>query len=114
MFYRSEQIGDATLYLADCMEMLPISADAVVSDPPYGAGYVNGRAGFLDVIDAQRTLLEFELTAIEARTQRELALASLSLAIAGVPPSDAPILRGGASRTSNESIPTPPSQEERP
>ena len=50
------------------------------------AGYVNGRAGFLDVIDAQRTLLEFELTGIEARTQRELALASLSLAIAGVPP----------------------------
>ncbi|MFN0008408.1 MAG: TolC family protein [Planctomycetota bacterium] len=56
------------------------------------AGYVNGRAGFLDVIDAQRTLLGFELMGIEARTQRELALASLSLAIAGVPPSGAPIL----------------------
>ena len=62
------------------------------------AGYVNGRAGFLDVIDAQRTLLEFELTGIEARTQRELALASLSLAIAGVPPAGAPTLEGGASR----------------
>ncbi len=62
------------------------------------AGYVNGRAGFLDVIDAQRTLLEFELMGIEARTQRELALASLSLAIAGVPPAGAPTLEGGASR----------------
>jgi outer membrane protein TolC len=59
------------------------------------AGYVNGRAGFLDVIDAQRSLLEFELSGIEARTQRELALASLSLAIAGIPPPGAPILEGG-------------------
>jgi len=56
------------------------------------AGYVNGRAGFLDVIDAQRTLLGFELMGIEARTQRELALASLSLTIAGVPPAGAPVL----------------------
>jgi outer membrane protein TolC len=56
------------------------------------SGYVNGRTGFLDVIDAQRTLLEFELAGIEARTQRELALASLSLAIAGIPPVGAPLL----------------------
>ena len=61
------------------------------------AGYVNARATFLDVIDAQRTLLEFELAGIEARTQRELALASLSLAIAGVPPAGAPTLEEGAS-----------------
>ncbi len=60
------------------------------------AGYVNGRAGFLDVIDAQRTLLAFELEGISARTQRELALASLSLAIAGIPPTGAPILADGA------------------
>jgi outer membrane protein, heavy metal efflux system len=78
------------------------------------AGYVNGRAGFLDVIDAQRTLLEFELTGIEARTQRELALASLSLAIAGVPPSDAPTLEGGASRPSNQHPPTSVPEEPRP
>lgn len=58
-------------------------------------GYVNGKAAFLDVIDAQRSLLEFELAGIEARTQRELALASLSLAIAGVPPAAAPILESG-------------------
>lgn len=55
-------------------------------------GYVNNRATFLDVIDTQRLLLEFELAGIEARTQRELALASLSLAIAGIPPAGAPIL----------------------
>jgi len=78
------------------------------------AGYVNGRAGFLDVIDAQRTLLEFELMGIEARTQRELALASLSLAIAGVPPAGAPVLEGGPSRPSNEATPAAASEEHRP
>jgi outer membrane protein TolC len=62
------------------------------------AGYVNGRAGFLDVIDAQRTLLEFEIALIEARTQRELSLAALSLAIAGVPPAGAEDLDVGGGR----------------
>lgn len=35
---RVETIGDATLYLADCMEVLPTlgKVDAVITDPPYG------------------------------------------------------------------------------
>lgn len=35
---RVETIGDATLYLGDCLEILPTlgKVDAVVSDPPYG------------------------------------------------------------------------------
>jgi site-specific DNA-methyltransferase (adenine-specific) len=35
---RIEQIGDATLYLGDCMEILPTlgKVDAVITDPPYG------------------------------------------------------------------------------
>ena len=35
---RIEQIGDATLYLGDCREILPTlgKVDAVVTDPPYG------------------------------------------------------------------------------
>lgn len=35
---RIEQIGDATLYLGDCLEILPTlgKVDAVVTDPPYG------------------------------------------------------------------------------
>ena len=34
---RVEQIGDATLYLGDCLEILPTlgKVDAVVTDPPY-------------------------------------------------------------------------------
>ncbi len=35
---RVETIGDATLYLGDCAEILPIleKVDAVITDPPYG------------------------------------------------------------------------------
>ena len=35
---RIETIGDATLYLGDCLEILPTlpKVDAVVTDPPYG------------------------------------------------------------------------------
>ena len=40
---RKKIIGDATLYLGDCLEILPTfedgQFDAVVTDPPYGVGY---------------------------------------------------------------------------
>lgn len=80
------------------------------------AGYVAGRAGFLDVIDAQRTLLGFELDGVGARTQRELSLASLSLSIAGIPPGGAPILEEGPSDPEGERTgSSPPTiQEDRP
>lgn len=37
---RVEVIGDATLYLGDCLDILPTlgKVDAVVTDPPYGIG----------------------------------------------------------------------------
>lgn len=37
---RVETIGDATLYLGDCREILPAigQVDAVITDPPYGIG----------------------------------------------------------------------------
>lgn len=40
MATRIETIGDATLYLGDCMEILPTldKVDAVITDPPYGIG----------------------------------------------------------------------------
>lgn len=37
---RCEQIGNARLYLGDCLEILPTlpKVDAVITDPPYGIG----------------------------------------------------------------------------
>ena len=39
-YQRKEQIGDCTLYLGDCLEVMPTlgKVDAVVTDPPYGIG----------------------------------------------------------------------------
>jgi len=38
---RVEKIGDATLYLGDCLEILPTlpKVDAVITDPPYGIAH---------------------------------------------------------------------------
>jgi len=38
---RKEVIGNATLYLGDCLEILPTlpKVDAVITDPPYGIGF---------------------------------------------------------------------------
>jgi DNA modification methylase len=43
---RKEVIGDAVLYLGDCLEILPTlpKVDAVVTDPPYGIGFKYGDA----------------------------------------------------------------------
>ena len=44
---RIETIGDCTLYLGDCRDILPTlgKVDAVVTDPPYGIGADKGKAG---------------------------------------------------------------------
>ncbi len=44
-YKRKEVIGDATLYLADCLSVLPTlgKVDAVVTDPPYGIGEASGK-----------------------------------------------------------------------
>ncbi len=56
------------------------------------AAYLSGQLDFLNLISAQRTLLEFQLAEVEARTRRELTLAELSLLILGQPPASAPVL----------------------
>lgn len=44
---RKEVIGDCTLYLGDCRDILPTigKVDAVVTDPPYGIGQDKGFGG---------------------------------------------------------------------
>jgi outer membrane protein TolC len=56
------------------------------------SGYVSSKVDFLNLLDAERTLLEFRLSEVEARVQRELALAELSLLILATPPANAPVL----------------------
>ena len=36
------RIGRATLYLGDCGDILPLQADVVITDPPYGMGKFDG------------------------------------------------------------------------
>jgi outer membrane protein TolC len=56
------------------------------------AGYRTGTMDFSAMTDADRTVLDLQLEAVLARTDRELALAELSLMVAGVPPANAPLL----------------------
>jgi outer membrane protein, heavy metal efflux system len=58
------------------------------------AGYHAGTMDFSSLTDAERMLLDLKLAAAEARTEHEIALAELSIMVAGVPPPGAPILPG--------------------
>lgn len=65
--------------------------------------YSAGRLDFINLLDAERTLLEFQIAEVDARTQREAALAELSLVIAGNQPPGSPAAGRDATATS-----TPP------
>lgn len=56
------------------------------------AAYRSGQVDFLNVIDAERTLLNFQLDEIAAQIQREIARAQLTLLVGGAPPDNAPLL----------------------
>lgn len=69
------------------------------------SAYLSGATDFLNLIDAQRTLLGFELAQVEAQTQRELALAELSLLIVGFAPPNAPVLAPSTAPPANTNSP---------
>jgi outer membrane protein, heavy metal efflux system len=50
------------------------------------SGYLAGQLSFFNLTDADQALLRFGLDEVEARTQRELSLAELSLIVQGMPP----------------------------
>ena len=56
------------------------------------AGYRAGTMDFSSLTDAERTLLDLQFEAADVRTAQEIALADLSLMVAGVPPANAPLL----------------------
>ena len=62
-YKRKEVIGNATLYLGDCLEILPTlpKVDAVVADPPYGVGFADWDEkplmAWLDVVGEAETIV---------------------------------------------------------
>ncbi|WKZ56866.1 MAG: TolC family protein [Bdellovibrionota bacterium] len=50
------------------------------------SGYVGGQSSFIDFLEAERSLLQFELATVDARKSREEALLNLSLTIGGILP----------------------------
>jgi cobalt-zinc-cadmium efflux system outer membrane protein len=69
------------------------------------AGYLAGTIDFFNLMDTERTLLNFELSAVEARTQREIVLSRLSLLIAGEPPAATGLfLNSGTNRSASTKI----------
>jgi tRNA G10 N-methylase Trm11 len=65
---RVETIGDATLYLGDCREILPTlgKVDAVVTDPPYGVNYSGSTTkwstaaanGYVSFVDSKQNVID--------------------------------------------------------
>jgi outer membrane protein TolC len=70
-------------------ELIPRARQSLVT---LRAGYRTGTMNFSTVTDAEQMLLELQLEAAQTRTDREIALADLSIMVAGLPPVDTPLL----------------------
>jgi outer membrane protein TolC len=71
------------------------------------AGYSAGKTDFINLLDAERVLLEFQLAEVDARTRRELALTELSLLIVGLQPPGAPVSGTATHLEPSTSTPNP-------
>jgi cobalt-zinc-cadmium efflux system outer membrane protein len=61
--------------------------------------YASGKEGFLNLLEAQRTLRELQLSEVDALLQRELALAELSTVVLAKQPRGSPVLAATARTT---------------
>jgi site-specific DNA-methyltransferase (adenine-specific) len=85
---RIETIGDATLYLADCRDVLPMlgPVDVVITDPPYGVGLgqkVNNertRVAYKSFVDTPEYVFDVAVPAVA----KALALAKRGLVTPGI------------------------------
>jgi outer membrane protein TolC len=72
------------------------------------SGYLSGQIDFFNLTDSERTLLGFELDRVEAMTQREIALAELSLIVQGMSAASSPMPPSRGMNRSNTSRTTTP------
>lgn len=77
---RVEHIGDATLYLGDCLEILPTlgKVDAVVTDPPYGIGENDRKVASRGKLAAPKDYGSFEWDAEPCAPEAILAIRACS------------------------------------
>ena len=88
---RIETIGNATLYLGDCLEILPTlpKVDAVITDPPYGvglgetAGSGGGHGLKIDAYESYDDTYENFVMQIVPRLNASLDLAARGLVFTG-------------------------------
>jgi len=115
---RKEVIGDCTLYLGDCLEVMPTldPVDAVVTDPPYGIDYQSGYATERLWVGGRRIANDLDCSV------RDAALAQIDCAAlvfgsrkAPLPPSCRQVLiwdKGGALGMGALDLPWKPAHEE--
>jgi len=71
------------------------------------AGYLSGRGDFFNLMDAERTWLNFQIEDVQERSRREITLAELSLTIAGLPPPGAPVIAVSFDGSTPNPLPQP-------
>jgi outer membrane protein TolC len=71
------------------------------------AAYLSDRVDFFNLMEAERAWLDFQLEEVQERARREIALADLSLTIAGVPPPGAPVLTSSPAVSASQPLPQP-------
>jgi outer membrane protein TolC len=90
------EIADKSFMFREATRNLELITDVLLSKAQQSldvarAGYTSGISDFIDLLEAERMLVEFRLAGVDARTRRELARAELSLLIVGDRPPGAPL-----------------------
>lgn len=91
------EFADKSFLYREATRNLKLLADSLVPKAEQSlqvarAGYASGKVDFFNLLDAERSFLEFQLAQVEARTRREMSLSELSLLIIGIQPANAPVL----------------------